>query len=95
MKNSFKRVIKVDELSKALRYQYGSDFSKEYNYDLTTFLFEGAYAGHYFKELEIVEEPFEDSIWQDEQKTRVTNVICGFLRDLYPNDESVLIEIGG
>jgi hypothetical protein len=95
MKNSFKRVIKVNELSEALRYQYGEDFSREYNYDLATFLFGGTYMGHYFKELKIVEEDFEGSIWQDEQKVRVKNAVCGFLRDICPNDESILVEIGG
>jgi hypothetical protein len=44
--------------------------------------------------MKIDAEDFEASIGQDEQKVRVKNAVCGFLRDICPNDESILVEIG-
>lgn len=83
----------VEDLEEALIAQYGREFMNEVG-DLRNFLFDDdymndVYVKYWFDEI----EEYTGEVWQDEDHIRLENCIKAFLKDIFPNHDSVLIDV--
>ena len=97
MKYKMMPVIWVGDLKEALIAQYGPDFLR-WDEDLRRVLFDDQYCNAVAKELNIMDiEEWDDSFteyeWFNERHWRIRNCVCAFLQDLFPGQESVMIDV--
>lgn len=93
MKYEMMPVVDANELERILIAQYGPNamgnqdfmanvlFGDEYNND--------SYKSYYFQE----DEEFTGKFWQDEEKIRIRNCVNSILRDLFPDQERILVDV--
>lgn len=83
----------VEDLKEALTIQYGREFMDEVG-DLRNFLFDTNYMNDVYVEYGFDEiEEYTGEEWQDENHIRLENCIKTFLKDIFPNHDSVLIDV--
>lgn len=83
----------VGDLSDALELQYGEEFMNEVG-ELRQFLFydsymNDVYVSYCFSEL----EEYEGKSWQNEKRIRLENCIKTFLQDMFPDYDTILIDV--
>lgn len=81
---TFSPVISIDELEEAVNLQYGT------SYDLRDVLFRYDYSNDSFKKLYFNADV--DETWEYES-FHAMNLVFGYLRDILPGHDSVLIDV--
>lgn len=93
MKIEMMPVIDSYELQEAMKLQYGPDFFGE-DGTIEDVLFDVDYSNntckYYFYGSD---EKYEGKFWQNEEYIRIRNCINGYLRDILPDRNVVLISI--
>ena len=93
MKIEMMPVIDSYDLEEAMKLQYGPDFFGE-NEFIEPILFGEEYSNDIYKFYYFInDEIFEGKSWQNEERIRIRNCINGYLRDILPDCERVLISI--
>ena len=83
----------VGDLKDALALQYGDDFIEEVG-ELRQFLFDDRFMNDVYVSYCLSElEEYTGASWQDEEHIRLENCIKTFLQDVFPDYETVLIDV--
>lgn len=93
MKYEMMPVVTADALQEALELQFGSDvmgnedvlanalFGEEYNnYSCKRYYFQ-------------TDEVYEGKFWQNEEHIRICNCVNAMLRDMFPDRDTVLVDV--
>lgn len=84
MNITFSPIISIDELEEAINLQYGI------SYDLRAILFHNNYSNDSFKRLYFNNDADET---QEPEDSYEVNLVLGYLRDILPGHNSVLIDV--
>ena len=90
MKHKIIPVIDIDDLKKAIDIQFGEEVLR--NYSLHRLLFDNQFMNdccifYYFGDI------FDDDEFDDENTTAIMNLINQFLRDEFPGQDKILIDV--
>ena len=90
MKHKIMPVIDIDDLKKAIDIQFGEEVLR--NYSLHRLLFSDQFMNDCYKSY-YFDDVFYDDEFDDENQASVLNLINQFLRDEFPGQNKILINV--